>query len=177
MICPTIEFKISDPISELTFMPNLSEIAWPLSPDQLPPLIIKPNNNNNNNATPETNTHPIIQEAIHMPTLGNLTFQSRETSYEKNRMNKLMRQIENFQLEKSHPYIWMQNNFGKIITQKEFNRIYRELKELLPVNKAPNRDVNRNQKLRFKWMNDVWDDTFSRNILQQLITRVMIYPE
>lgn len=162
------DYKISDSISEINFMPKVSGLDWPLSPEQLPPLIIKPKQMtlNSNYSTHKYNSK--IGGALSSP---------HTLSYEKNRMNKLVRQIENFHFERSPPFIWMQNNFGKTITQKEFNRIYRELKEILPPEKAPNRDINRNQKLRFKWMNDIWDDTFSRNVLQQLITRTMVYAE
>ncbi|OHT16547.1 hypothetical protein TRFO_13141 [Tritrichomonas foetus] len=96
-------------------------------------------------------------------------------SYEKRRMVKLMKKIEDFQLEKSRPFLWMSNTFGKMITQKEFNKIYTYLKELLPANQAPNRDVNRNQKFRLKWMDDIWDDENSRKVLQQLITSTMMH--
>lgn len=176
-MCHLMEYKISDPISQLPFMTKMSEIDWPLSPEQLPPLIIKPKminlkENNNNiqyNPTIKVRTSPNIQRKHIQPT--------NTLSYEKNRMNKLVRQIENFHYERSQPFIWMQSNFGKTITQKEFNRIYRELKEILPAEKAPNRDVNRNQRLRYKWMDDIWEDSFSRNILQTLITRTMLYSE
>ena len=94
-------------------------------------------------------------------------------SYEHRRIANIIKGFHHFIPENSEPYIWMKEKFGKAITQKEFNKIYKLLKQTLPINKKPNRDVNRSSTVRLKWMSDIWEDENAQGILKNVIANVM----
>ncbi|OHS93923.1 hypothetical protein TRFO_39907 [Tritrichomonas foetus] len=93
--------------------------------------------------------------------------------YEKNRMKRRISKLGNFEIPICEPYRWMIRNFGRLITQKEFNDIYKVLKHDIGIKHAPNRDPNRSQILRFAWMTSVWHLPKVRSIIMKKVTAVM----
>ncbi|OHT03744.1 hypothetical protein TRFO_06582 [Tritrichomonas foetus] len=89
-----------------------------------------------------------------------------EVSYEKSRIARAISEIKDFNIEQSEPFKWMMHSFGRIITQKEFNQIYVNLKAKLPQKFSPKRNENRSQFIRFVWLNSIWNDFDSRKIVQ-----------
>ena len=172
---PKIDYQINKPIplisNNFTFPFSFTKDDWPERPEQLPPLIPKMKSEVYTPEKPIAQPIKLTQAQIYSK------HAKPVNNYEKQRMSKLIRKIKDFQYDNCAPYHWMQENFGKPITQKEFNRIYQSLKTLLPENQAPTRDVNRNQRMRMKWMTDLWFDNHARQILQHVITQAILSSE
>ena len=96
-------------------------------------------------------------------------FIKKKSSYEFHRIKRQISQIEDFEPHTSPPYIWMLQECGKLLTQKQFIQIYGTLKSRFPPRYAPTRDVSRNQKLRLNWMAMVWKIPQCQTILKDVI--------
>lgn len=96
-------------------------------------------------------------------------FIQKKSSYEFQRIKKQISQIEDFEPHTSPPYIWMLQECGKLLTQKQFIQIYGTLKSKFPPRYAPTRDVSRNQKLRLNWMAMIWKIPQCQTILKYVI--------
>ncbi|OHT06420.1 hypothetical protein TRFO_05632 [Tritrichomonas foetus] len=94
--------------------------------------------------------------------------------YEKDRIAKVLKTMDTVNVHETAPYQWMKKEFGRAITQKEFNHIYPTLKLTIPGKFAPNRDASRNQKVKFYWLAQIWNNEQVREIVQNLIQKVML---
>ncbi|OHS92927.1 hypothetical protein TRFO_40740 [Tritrichomonas foetus] len=93
--------------------------------------------------------------------------------YEKNRMQKVLHKLSNFDITATEPYHWMMSQFGCLIKHKKFNMIFSTLKDLLPKKYRPSRDVNRNEVVRIKWLCDIWHVYEVRVLVQDIILNVI----
>ncbi|OHS98500.1 hypothetical protein TRFO_35071 [Tritrichomonas foetus] len=96
--------------------------------------------------------------------------------YEQNKIENRKKQLKNFdsffELQ-SPPVQWMVKEFGKPLSQIQFQHIYSELKEKLPKDLVPGREEYRDRKIRAYWMNTVWENVIARDILQSTISTEM----
>ncbi|OHT03096.1 hypothetical protein TRFO_29561 [Tritrichomonas foetus] len=98
---------------------------------------------------------------------------SKPHTYEKRRMKKSIERLGEFEISRTVPYNWMMARFGRLITQVEFNKIYLNLKQNLPPQFAPSRDINRSQILRFAWLEKIWEIIELREIVMNSISTIM----
>ncbi|OHS99829.1 hypothetical protein TRFO_33613 [Tritrichomonas foetus] len=78
-------------------------------------------------------------------------------TYERDRLNKILKHMKGFKVEESVPYQWMIKRYGKIIQHKKYGKLYTYLKNILPHKLKPDRNTARNTKIRMRWFSQIWD--------------------
>ncbi|OHT07711.1 hypothetical protein TRFO_23980 [Tritrichomonas foetus] len=132
-------------------------------------------NKNNINQSPKQFTIPIISQTNSDTSnkFHHSYVSKHPINYEKNRINKTLSKIGNFDIATTAPYKWMMKEIGRAITQKEFISLYPILKKVIPSEYAPNRDASRSQKVRYVWLNSIWDKPEIRQVVEQLLRKVV----